>query len=158
MDGRDDALQRAYRFLGHRDRSVAEVRAHLEAKGVEPEAVEAAVAELTEQGYLDDARFARRFVADKRELDSWGATRIERRLRELGVASDEIASALGDGGSDELALAVGLLERRYAAPLADDRACQRALAMLVRKGYELELAYDAVRAFGTRGSLARSSG
>ena len=50
------ALGFAYRFLGHRDRTVAEIRAHLEKKGVEADLIDAAVDQLTEQGYLDDAR------------------------------------------------------------------------------------------------------
>ena len=45
------------------------------------------VAELREQGYLDDARFAQRFAEDRRTLDAWGAERIERRLRDAGVAA-----------------------------------------------------------------------
>ncbi len=33
------------------------------------------------------------------------------------------------------------------SPPADQRERERALGLLVRRGYELELAYDAVRAF-----------
>jgi regulatory protein len=51
------------------------------------------------------------------------------------------------GGGDELEAAVAILRRRYPRPPADDRGRKRALGVLVRKGYELELAYDAVRAF-----------
>ena len=40
-----------------------------------------------------------------------------------------------------------MLRRRFAQPPAHDRERDRALGLLVRKGYELELAYDAVRAF-----------
>ena len=47
--------------------------------------IDAVVGELCEQGYLDDARFAQRFAEDRRRLDGWGAERIERRLRALGV-------------------------------------------------------------------------
>lgn len=140
------ALDLAYRYLGHRDRTVAEVRKHLEAKGAEAQSVEVAIEELQEQGYLDDARLARRFTEDRRNLDAWGDERIERRLRSLGVASELITAALGSGDHDELSAAVELLERRYRGPLRGDRDRQRALALLARRGYELELAYDAVRA------------
>ena len=46
---------------------------------------EAVVARAGRAGYLDDARFAQRFAEDRRRLDGWGAERIERRLRALGV-------------------------------------------------------------------------
>ncbi|MEA2268507.1 MAG: regulatory protein [Solirubrobacteraceae bacterium] len=143
-----DALDLSFSYLGHRDRTVAEVRRHLERKRVEPVGIDAAIAELEHLGYLDDARFARRFAEDRRRLDGWGTDRIERRLRALGVDPAVAATALaGDEAHDELVAAVALLRRRFAQPPADDRERERALGMLARRGYELELAYDAVRAF-----------
>ena len=141
-------LDLSYRYLGRRDRTVLEVRRHLEAKRVEPDTIEATVAELAEQGYLDDARYAQRFTEDRRNLDAWGSDRIERKLRTVGVAAELIEQAVADtSGGTELDAAVALLERRFGVPPADDRGRERALGLLARKGYELELAYDAVRAF-----------
>ena len=142
------ALDLAYRYLGHRDRTVAEIRRHLEAKRVEPATIDEAVAELHAQSYLDDARFARRFAEDRRTLDAWGAERIERKLRGAGVASEHIEAALGAQSADEeREAAIALLRRRLSSPPQDDRSRERALGLLVRRGYDLELAYDAVRAF-----------
>ena len=136
-----DALDLSFTFLGHRDRTVAEVRRHLERKRVEPAGIDGAIDELRRQGYLDDARFARRFAADRRRLDAWGAERIERRLVALGVEPSIAAAASGDAeGHDELGAAVAFLR---SAPRTD-RERERALGLLVRRGYELELAYDAV--------------
>jgi len=140
------ALDLSYSYLGRRDRTVCELRRHLESKRVEPATVDAAVAELREQGYLDDARYAQRFAEDRRALDSWGSDRIERRLLAAGVEPELIAAALAADSAGELDAAVALLRRRFPEPPADDRGRERALGMLVRKGYDLELAYDAVRA------------
>lgn len=145
-DDRQRALDFAYRYLGRRDRTVLEVRRHLEAKGVEEGAAEAAVADLLEQGYLDDARYAQRFAEDRRALDAWGRERIEQRLLAVGVDRADIAAALDRPADDELDAAVTLLRRRFPQPPGDDRERERALGLLVRRGYELELAYDAVRA------------
>jgi regulatory protein len=143
------ALDLAYRYLGHRDRTVLEMRRHLEAKRVEPQTIEEAVAELERGGYLDDARYASRFAEDRRTLDAWGADRIERRLLAAGVAPTLIAGALAErSAADELEAALDVLRRRFPEPPADDRSRDRALGMLVRKGYDLELAYDAIRAYG----------
>ena len=109
----------------------------------------AAIEVLTEQGYLDDAGFAARFAADRRRLDAWGSQRIERRLLEFGIAADLVAAVLGPLDSDdELLAAVELLERRFSTPPQDDRGRNRALGLLVRRGYELELAHDAVHLHG----------
>ena len=142
------ALDVAYRYLGHRDRTVAEVRRRLEAEHVQPPVLDEAVAELERQGYLDDARYARRFAEDRRTIDAWGAERIERRLLAVGVDPTLIAAALDErGAGEELEAALAVLRRRFASAPSDDRDRERALGLLVRKGYELELAYDAVRAF-----------
>jgi regulatory protein len=141
------ALDVAYRFLGRRDRTVAEVRGRLEAQEIATEVVDEAIAELTRQGYLDDARYAHRFAEDRRTIDGWGAERIERRLLAVGVAPTLIATAVGErGAGEELEAALAVLRRRFPRAPADDRARDRALGLLVRKGYDLDLAYDAVRA------------
>lgn len=142
------ALDLAYTALSRRDRTTAEVRAQLESKRVEPDTIDAAVAELTELGYLDDARYAVRFAEDRRTLDSWGPDRIERKLIAVGVAREHIAAALANrDGEDELEAAVAVLRRRFRAPSDDQKSRDRALGVLVRKGFDLELAYDAVRRF-----------
>jgi regulatory protein len=144
------ALDLSFGFLAHRDRTVAEVRRHLERKRVEPGAIDGAMAELARLGYVDDARFARRFTEDRRRLDAWGVDRIERRLTALGVEPAVVAAALADHGADaqdELSAAVALLRRRIACPPRTDCERDRALGLLGRRGYDLELAYDAVRAF-----------
>jgi regulatory protein len=142
------ALDLAYRYLGRRDRTILEVRRHLEGKRVEPSAIDAALRELQDSGYLDDARYAQRFAEDRRELDDWGADRIARRLHAAGVGEDEVAAALdGRDPHAERDAAVALLRRKLRAAPDSDRERERALGILVRKGYELDLAYEAVRAF-----------
>jgi regulatory protein len=144
---RAHAFDVAWRQLAHRDRTEAEiVRAFLKAR-VEPELADEVLGELRAGGYVDDALFARRFAEDRRRLDAWGSERIERRLRELGVAAEHVQAALGEGAHDELEAAVAVLARRFPAPPETPRERDRALAMLVRKGYDLELAHDALRRF-----------
>jgi regulatory protein len=142
------ALDLAYVHLGRRDRTVSEVRRHLVARGVAEPVVDEAIAELEGQGYLDDARYAQRFAEDRRTIDAWGPERIERRLLAVGVAPVMIEAALGARDvAEDLEAAVAVLRRRMARAPSSDRDRERALGVLVRKGYELELAYDAVRAF-----------
>lgn|SRR5215207_3006618 len=146
---RERAVELAYRAVGARDRTVAELRAFLERKRVEPAAIDAAVGELLEAGYLDDARYARQFAEDKRTLQRWGAERIARDLRRRGVGPDLVAAAVSDPGRDaELENALVLLSVRFPEPPNDDRGRNRAWKLLVRRGYEPELAYEAVRIHG----------
>lgn len=141
------ALDLAFRSLGRRDRTVLEMRRYLEGKRVEPRAIEQALEHLQRGGYLDDARFARQFADDKRLLEEWGADRIERRLTTLGIAPDLVRAAVATrdrGGERDAALA--LLQRRFPLLGDDPRDQRRALGVLVRKGYDSELAWDVIRA------------
>ena len=125
---------------------MAEIARVLARKRVEPAVIDTVVGELCEQGYLDDARFAQRFAEDRRRLDGWGAERIERRSRRSAIDRELIAAAVGcQGADDELEAAVALLAPPLPRPAGTPRDCERALGMLIRKGYELELAHDAIR-------------
>jgi regulatory protein len=140
------AREVAWTALNRRDHTVAELARILARKRVEPAVIDSVVGELCEQGYLDDARFAHRFADDRRRLDGWGAERIEQRLRALGVDGELIAAAVSTRDhEDELEAALVILRRRFPEPPATPRECERALGVLVRKGYELELAHDAIR-------------
>jgi regulatory protein len=142
---RERAIQLGYRAVGRRERTVAELRTFLERKRVEPDAIEDAVVELTDSGFLDDARYAQRFAEDKRELERWGSERIARELHRRGVAPDLIELAVADRSREaELETALIVLGQRVPPP-RDDRERDRAWRLLVRRGYEVEVAYEAVR-------------
>ncbi len=144
-DARQQAFDVAWRLLARRDRTEAElVQAFLKAR-VEPALAADVLEELRAGGYVDDATFARRFTEDRRNLDGWGSERIERRLIALGVSREHVDAALAGDDHDDLAAAVALLARRFPTPPATPRERDRALGHLVRKGYELELAHDALR-------------
>jgi regulatory protein len=101
---------------------------------------------LREEGLIDDAGYAQRFAEDRRLLDRWGNERIARDLERRGVERDLVDQALaGHGRDDELAVAIELLDRRFPMPFDTDRERDKAWRMLVRRGYEPELAYSAVR-------------
>jgi regulatory protein len=159
------ALELAHRFISRRERTEMEVRGRLQRADVRPDEIEAAVRELVELGYVDDARYARLFTEDRRSLDAWGSDRIAKALRQRGVSRDLITAALESGsdgapgsapdGGDhwphpsevELQRAVALLAERFPAGPACDRDRSRAFGVLARKGYESETAANAVRAW-----------
>ena len=123
------------------------MRLRLQREKLQSAAVDAAIELLTEQGYLDDARYARLYAQDKRELEDWGEERIRRSLRARGIERELIEAAVReeeDGGERERAL--GLLQRRFPVPPAPGRERERAFAMLIRKGYDSETAAEAVAA------------
>ncbi len=147
--GLERALAIAYRYLNSRERTQAEMRVHLERKGIDTRDVGRSIQALVEQGYLDDARFAHLFVQDKRELAEWGADRIRQVLRTRGVDSEMVEEALAEHEPDsegELERALVVLRRRFPSPAGDRRERERALGVLLRKGYDVDLALEAIAA------------
>jgi regulatory protein len=147
------ALTVAYRHLSKRDRTVSEVRAHLEKREIDETSIAGALKELTDFGYVDDERYATRFVEDKRRLEGWGHLRIEQGLRKTGIPREVADRALAEDPlrGDEDELAVEALEQRLGGrALEDDRARQKALRLLATKGYALDTSYAAVRAYERR--------
>jgi regulatory protein len=141
------ALTLARTALGRRELTVAQARALLARRGIGEVAISAAIAELQRLGLLDDRRYARLFVQDRRQLDGWGSGRIARELDRRGVPRDlaELELADPDGGRDaELQRALQLLRARFPHPRGDPHARRRAFALLARRGFDSELACEAL--------------
>jgi regulatory protein len=150
----EHALGLAYRYLGRRERTAVEVRRNLEQKGVDAVTSDAALELLIEEGYIDDARFARLFVQDKQELEEWGSERIRLGLLSRGIDRELIQQALEDREAEEtteLNRALALLSRRFPSPPQKCHERDRALGLLIRKGYDPELALDALVAYARAG-------
>jgi regulatory protein len=170
-----EALDAAYRYLNKRERTVAEVRRRLRREGFSERMIAQALEVLAAEGAVDDARFARLFTEDRRELEQWGSERIRRALANRGVDSETVASVVDgsregtartceteaepasvvDGSREgtartcetEAERAFSLLRRRFPSPPRSRRDRDRALGVLVRKGYELELALEVLSAY-----------
>jgi regulatory protein len=101
---------------------------------------------VREEGLVDDVGYARRFAEDRRLLDRWGNERIARDLERRGIERELVERTLaGHGHDEELLVAIELLDRRFPLPFDGDRERDKAWRMLVRRGYEPELAYTAIR-------------
>lgn len=149
------ALRLAYSYLDQRERTKSEIEGHLARKGIDSATIDRAAEALIEEGRLDDRRFARLFVADKRELEHWGSERIRRTLIGRGLDAETVSEALAEVTEDEpgpfeaeLHRALELLRRRFPAPPSTRRDRDRALGVLIRKGYGPEIALDALAAYG----------
>jgi regulatory protein len=145
------ALELAYRYLARRERTVSELRRHLLDREVDEATAETVIGELVEQGSVDDARFARLFVEDKRGLEQWGSDRIKRGLLARGIDRELADAVLGADMTDdlhggELERALALLRQKFPVAPQGRRDRERALGLLLRKGYQSDLAIEALHA------------
>ena len=139
----------AYRLLGHRARSREELRRRLLAKEHDDHAVDDALERLAADGFLDDAAFARSYVADKRALGGWGdrahPPRPARAGRRRGDRRRCARRRRPEAEGDELDRALAFLRRRGAPEQPLDAARRRAFQALQRRGFSSSIAYAAVR-------------
>jgi regulatory protein len=140
-----DAFEAALGAVDRKERTAHELALWLKDRGFGMDEIEAVLGRLVETEVLDDERFARRYAEDKRELSGWGPERIREALLERGVPIDTVEEVLAtESQGDQLDRAREILIRR-ARPLQDNADRQRALDYLARRGYDYEVAYEAVR-------------
>lgn len=140
MAGEVDPYNLALRLLTGRDYTVAALTAKLARRGCPEASVQASIARLLREGFLDDRRYAERFVEACRTNGRYLGYRLRQELRRRGVAAELIASVLAESPETvaELELARELVVRRYSGfnpALADDRERRRIAGFLQRRGF-----------------------
>lgn len=141
----DEPLSLALRALERKERTVAEMGSWLRARGVAEQESAEVIDHLVSTGVLDDVRYAQRYAEDKRALKRWGSERIRVALLDRGISPSDVEAAVANGSAEqEIEFAVELLQEQGKS-LADALERQRALGILLRRGYESEVAYEAIR-------------
>ena len=141
------ARRAAADLLSRREWTRAELTARLRRRGAPAGIAAEVVADLASRGYLDDARFACRWV-EARAARGYGPTRLTAELRARGVAPALIEAALAalDPGAEvERARAAALRRlpaRRGARP---DRAASRLRDHLLRRGFDAGVVRRVIR-------------
>lgn len=153
FDKPKDCRETALRYLERRERSAFEVKSHLISRGFPEEEIEAALQDLEELRYIDDARYCDdyiRYGAGKGR----GPVRLQAELAEKGIGAGLIQEALAERfdrqTEKEAAMkeAVKLLTERE----PDGRTDEKTLAKIGRKlnslGYHTDVIYDIIRQIG----------
>nr|AAK06594.1 RecX [Xanthomonas oryzae pv. oryzae] len=105
-------VQRALGLLVRREHSRKELNRKLLARGIEPDAAQAAVDRLTGEGWQDDARFAAAVVRN-RAGSGYGPLHIRAELGTHGLDSEAISAAMATFQGDWTENARDLIHRRF---------------------------------------------
>lgn len=74
--------------------------------GLEEEECERVIAELVKNRYVDDARYARAFAADKIRYSKWGKNKVDQALRMKRIPDEARRAALEEFDDGELTAAL----------------------------------------------------
>lgn len=140
-----EALKKAERFCAYQERSHQEVKRKLFDLGLYGADVDQVMAQLIEQNFLNEERFARSFARGKFRMKSWGKYRIERELKQRQISPYCIRAALTEIEDVEYQQALALLLRKRLGSLPTDLHAaalrQNLTQFAMRRGFEMELIY-----------------
>jgi regulatory protein len=131
----------ATRQLAYRARSTAELRKTLADRGFSEDAITEVVERFLELGYLNDAEFARRWIASRDQIAPRGSRLLRQELRQKGIDAELADQSLAEAELDDLETARRLAERRMdrLRDLPPDKARQRLAGYLERRGFSHEV-------------------
>ena len=134
--------------LAGRARSRADLEKKLAQRNVPGELATRLLDRFEEVGLVDDAAFAREWVAQRQQGRGLARRALAQELRRKGIDDEVARDALGDvEESDEVEAARMLVRRklRSVQGLESDKAVRRLVGMLARKGHSSGVAYRVVR-------------
>lgn len=110
----EQALQKARHYCGYQERCHSEVQEKLYSFGLRKPQVEAALATLIEENYLNEERFAFQYAGGHFRLKQWGKVRIRYQLKQKHVSEYCIAKALaGIDDEDYIRTLARLAEQKW---------------------------------------------
>lgn len=131
----------ALRLLSYRQRSEKEIEVALRRKGFNEDNIGQTIGYLKKNKYIDDQYFAKSFIADKQNLNSYGAQRIRYELIMKGISKDIIDSILVENDDEEFELALNIGSKKLKSYKDEDRKkiWNKLGGFLQRKGYSYDI-------------------
>ncbi len=129
----DKAMMRAYDLLARRQRSTHEMREYLKRKDYEPELIEKILNTLSDRGYLDDEKFAKSWVENRRLLKSTSKRRLMLELQQKRIDSETISCVLNEDETDETKVLKDVITKKRTQSRYQDE--QKLIAYLLRQGF-----------------------
>lgn len=144
------ALERMRKYCAYQERSQLEVRRKLLEVGQRGNDLENILVKLIEENFLNEERFALAYARGKFRMKGWGRNRIIRELQQKGVSPYCINKAMKeiDGVDYQKTLSDTLKKKGATLTKGNHFAKQQQLsAFLIRKGFEQEMVWDAVKRY-----------
>lgn len=135
-------------YCGYQERCHHEVRQKLYGYGLYSQQVDQLIADLIEQNYLNEERFARLFAGGKFRMKSWGRIKITQELKLRKVSAYNIRMAMKEIEPEAYHETLQKLAEKKWAELKGKRIEKTAKTTryLMQKGFELPLIQDIVGA------------
>ncbi|MDI3507956.1 MAG: regulatory protein [Clostridiales bacterium] len=138
------------KFLSYRQRSRHEIEQYLRNKGCKDEDISDLINKYQDMGYINDSAFADMWIRERMRFNPKGYAAICAELYAKGVDRDIIDQAWREAQIDERGIARELIEKRF--DKHDKKAMPKAMAFLIRRGFNRSMAYAIVKNFFVEGA------
>lgn len=142
-EGRQTIKDYCLRLLGRREHAREELKRKAADKGFDPGQVEPVLDELARKKYIDDEKFAEKFVSDKIGIQRWGPVKIRAELKKKRISNPVIDRTISIYTDDleliQICVDLALKRKRHFSKEPDAFKCkQKIAAYLQRKGFSFE--------------------
>jgi regulatory protein len=147
---KEQALQKLRHYCAYQERSHAEVKEKLYSFGLRKQVVEESIAQLIEEDYLNEERFAMQFAGGKFRMKQWGRIKIRHALKQKQVSEYCIKKGLKEIDETEYGKTLQkLAEQKWktvkGAGVNGFVKMGKTTDYLLQKGYEPELVRQVVK-------------
>ena len=107
------------------------------------EAVKEAIEKAKKFGYINDERYAERYVSTYK--DKYSKLNLKYKLMEKGINKEIIDNALEEADIDESPMIIKLLEKKHYFEMDEPEKKQKIIASIMRKGYKYTKIKDVIK-------------
>ncbi|OCB75352.1 regulatory protein RecX [Flavobacterium crassostreae] len=140
-----DATKKIEHYCAYQERCHEEVITKLRSMKMDADEIDRIMAQLIQDNFLNEERFARSFARGKHRIKHWGTIRITNELKFRQINQRLIATALKEITPQEYAETLDLLAERTWQNISESNALKKRKKFcdsLLRKGFESNLVYQ----------------
>lgn len=145
---KEQALPKIKQYCAYQERCHAEVKEKLYSFGLYKINVEQLMAQLIEENYLNEERFAIQYAGGKFRMLKWGRVKIKQALRQKHVSEYCIKKALKEISESDYKKTLNKLAEQKLKTLKSEKNIfikkRKLQDYLLQKGYELELVREVI--------------
>lgn len=141
------SLERMRKYCAYQERSQQEARHKLLQLGQRGHELENILAQLIEENFLNEERFAIAYARGKFRMKGWGKDRIKRELKQRNISDYCINKAMKEIDAGDYKKAFAEIMKKKAATLdkgSGHSNQQKLAAYLIRKGFEPGMVWDEI--------------
>ena len=143
-------MQKLRQYCAYQERCHAEAKEKLYGFGLHRNEVDESIAQLIEENYLNEERFAIHFAGGKFRMKQWGRVKIKHGLKQKQISDYCIRKAMKEIDEDDYVAALKKLSEEKWNTLKSEKnkfiKMRKTRDFLLQKGFETDLVHEAIKA------------